>query len=244
MLEINRRGMYGGAGIFTFQSADGWMFLIFTGEGPDGFGAYVYKTKDGKQERVPLSYFSKSRPSADLEADGLYVTLFKNDETGVVRIKVPGFVMPGYPSNGQSGGQLPPAPTEAIDSVARGSIASIQNKLNDTATIVKRETDNLWNAIITDRKKVTALEAKVNAIPNTVGSGITRDQAWQMALDAQYWGITSPDSDARKKLIELIIATNQGGDPNLSPEVIKAIATEVDKAIDTITAKVVAALQS
>lgn len=242
MTEINRSGMYGGAGIFTFQSADGWLYLIFTGDGPDGFGAYVYKIKDGKQERVPLAYFSKSRPSADVEPDGLYVTLFKNDERGVVRLRVPGFVVPGYPSNGQQGGQLPTPPAEAIDSVARGSIASVQNKVNDTAAVLKRETENLWNAIITDRKTVKALSDKVG----TLMSGISRDEAWKLALDAQYWGITANESDARKELIKLIVATApQGGNTTtLTPEVLEAISNEVEKVIETITTKVVEALQS
>lgn len=246
MTEINKRGMYGGAGIFTFQSADGWMYVIFCGDGPDGFGSYVYRYKDGKEERIPLPYFSNSRPSADIEADGLYITLFKNDEKGVVRFRIPSFVVPGYPSNGSTGGQLPPPATEAIDTVARGNIASVQTKVDNTAATLKREADNLWNAIIADRKVVANLATRVNTMSN---AGLTKEQveaiAWQKALDAQYWSITSPDSDARKKLIELIVATapKQTEGTVLTEAVVKAIATEVDKAISEITTKVVDALK-
>src|SRR5688500_6111480 len=137
-MEIAKNGLYGGAAAFSYQDADGWIYYSFVGEDRDGFGTYVFRYKNGVNERVAVEHFSQMRGSMSLEANGLWLTLFrgKDSATGIIRIPVPGFKMPGYPSNGQTAPSLPATGGTNIDTEARARISALETRLSNTDAVI------------------------------------------------------------------------------------------------------------
>jgi hypothetical protein len=236
-MEIPKNGMFGGAPAFSYQSADGWIYYCFVGDGDNGFGTYVWKYKNGVNQNVGIEYFSPARGSMSLEANGLWLTLYRRDEKALVRIPVPGFIVPGYPSNGETGETLPPTTGSGVDNDARARIAALEQKYEGLKIVVDREVNNLWNAIIADRKVVKALQT---AITEGQKMTLTKEQveaiAWQKGLDAQFWSLTT-DSDARKALVTLI-KENAGADVSeaeIEAAVKKALAAALTKVLEELT---------
>ncbi len=98
---------YEGAPIFSARSADGAIFFIYSGlrPGNETFQQQVAILRNGKWNWLTVPGAWHARPSAMLEADGLYMTYASADNT-VRRWKVPGFVVPAGAGGGGSGDGL------------------------------------------------------------------------------------------------------------------------------------------
>lgn len=86
---------YEGAPIFSARSADGAVYFVYSGvrPGTSTFSQQVAVWRNGVWSWIDVPNAWQARPSATVEADGLYVTYASSDNV-IRRWKVPGFVSP------------------------------------------------------------------------------------------------------------------------------------------------------
>jgi hypothetical protein len=165
--------IFGGADIVSVRSADNSTYVVYCGERRGSkFGTHVYRIVNGRAEWVELPAFTETRAGVTVEPDGMFLT-WPIGASGIVRIKVPGYVTPGFPSAG-AGAALPPSPVvvSSQDTTARASIDALRTEYRESLAKTKRD-----------------LEAKINAMPKPA-SGVSeqsaRDIAWSLAADRFY----------------------------------------------------------
>ncbi|HMQ32176.1 MAG TPA: hypothetical protein PKD53_15710 [Chloroflexaceae bacterium] len=131
--------IYGGSDLHAYMSADGTLFVIYCGERGPGykFGTYCLRYwRDGRREWVELGAFTEGRAGVVREPDGLYLAWPLPGGKSWERVKVPGYVTPGWPSSGQSvvapvSITTTPAPAQfaGADQAARDQLAALKKQL-------------------------------------------------------------------------------------------------------------------
>lgn len=193
---------FGGAAVFTMRSADGWVYTVYVGERPGRkFGTHCYRTSpdNTRSEWIELPEFTEGRAGVTIEADGVYLSWPINRERDVTRVKLPGFIVPGYPTSGQSAPAPIPIPTPAptppsTDMVDEGARAYTSQ--------VKKEVLG----------KIYELEKEIAALKARPTGGITeqqvRDIAWDLAekrIFAELNGYNNPVKNLLETIIRRII---------------------------------------
>lgn len=136
--------IYGGSDLHAYTSADGTLFLIFVGERGPGytFGTYVLRYwRDGRREWVELPAFTEGRAGVVREPDGLYLAWPLPHGRSWERIKVPGYVTPGWPSSGKTvvapvSITTTPAPAALTDREARDQVAALKRTVEAQAKAI------------------------------------------------------------------------------------------------------------
>lgn len=175
---------YGGSGMWSFRDAAGAMWFVYSGKNPDGvFKQQVARLFKGKFKwyDVPVQYHSRPIPS--IEPSGLYITYQVNEAGNEIRRwKVPDFVMPGYPTDGQSGPVPPTPPVEMVDATARADALQCERRIDKL--VVDYEKDQKAQKLLIDalRVEVNDLKWKVAELQNRPSGGLTwlqiKDHLW------------------------------------------------------------------
>lgn len=184
---------YGGSGMWSFRDAAGAIWFVYSGKNPDDgiFKQQVarYHNKKWKWYTVPVQFHG--RPTATIEPSGLYITYIVNEaNTDIRRWKVPDFVMPGYPTDGQSGPVPPTPPVEMVDATARAEALQCERRI-DKLIVENDKTDG------EQKKQIEALQAQVLKLQQQVAElqkrpagGVTEQQVadivWSKTPDAVY----------------------------------------------------------
>jgi len=173
MTTLNAPGgiiLFGGAQVATRRSADGSMYVVYTGERPDRpFGTYIYRIlPNNRMEWVDYAPFTETRVDTSIESDGLYISFPVNRDRNPERVKIAGFITPAYPGGTQSF-QPTPITINATDVDARSSIANLTRNVASELAKLRKETIG-----------------KINAIPKGISESSVRDIAWSLAADRMY----------------------------------------------------------
>lgn len=188
---------FGGAAVFTMRSADGWIYTVFVGErSGKKFGTHCYRTSadNTRSEWVDLGEFTEGRAGVTVEADGVYLSWPINRERDVTRVKLPGFILPGYPTSGQSSPAPAPIPTQPVPTPTPDMIDEVARAYtSDTKKLLLGEISKL-------QQRVAALEAR------PVGGFDERrvnDHAWAKAGERLYAELADPNSPISNLVREL-----------------------------------------
>lgn len=186
---------FGGVAPETKVSANGWVYVVYCGERPGyKFGTHVYRIwpQNNHVEWVDLPAFTETRAAVHIEPDGMYLSWPTNRERQVQRIKVPGFVTLGYPSNGQTvNNPAPlPQPTTTVDSQARQDIANLRNQITQLSALV------------------TQLRNRVDTLEKRPTSSLTvkqvEDIAWSKSADRMYFELGQPNSGIVGRITQIV----------------------------------------
>ena len=183
---------YGGSGMWSFRDAVGAMWFVYSGKNPDGvFKQQVARLFKGKFKWYDVPVQHHSRPTASIEPSGLYITYQVNEAGNEIRRwKVPDFVMPGYPTDGQSAPVPPTPPVEMVDATARADALQCERRI-DKLIAENDKTDG------EQKKQIEALQAQVLKLQQQVAElqkrpagGVTEQQVadivWSKTPDAVY----------------------------------------------------------
>lgn len=167
--------IYGGADLAAFTDAHGYLYVVYCGERAGRkFGTHAFRvTPQGGLEWVELPAFTEGRAGVSLEPSGLWLTWPAPNGKSFSRYQVPGFVVPGFPSSGQTA----PAPIPIPATPAPGSASGVDKEGREYTSKVKKE-----------------LEAKIAELGSRIGQpaagGLTASQVmdhiWAKAPDAIY----------------------------------------------------------
>lgn len=163
-------GIYGGAGLSTFMSADGILYVPFCGERAGRkFGTYCFRIHpNGQPEWVDLPAFTEGRPGASLEPDGLWLSWPSDRGDRITRIQVPGFITPGFPTSGKP---APPPPPVVAQPPPQAAGPLVDAEARAAAADVKRELGRRFGEL---GSKLAVLEAR----PAGLSEAQVRDVIW------------------------------------------------------------------
>ena len=178
MTTLNAPGgiiLFGGAQVATRRSADGSMYVIYTGERPDRpFGTYIYRIlPNNRMEWVDYAPFTETRVDTSIEADGMYISFPVNRDRNPERVKIAGFITPAYPGGTQSF-QPTPVTINATDADARSSIANLTRSVATELAKLRRDTDK-----------------RFAGIPTVLSESSVRDIVWTFTKEAIYFELTN-----------------------------------------------------
>jgi len=178
MTTLNAPGgiiLFGGAQVATRRSADGSMYVVYTGERPDRpFGTYIYRIlPNNRMEWVDYTPFTETRVDTSIESDGLYISFPVNRDRNPERVKIAGFITPAYPGGTQSF-QPPPITINATDVDARSSIANLTRNVATELAKLRRDTDK-----------------RFAGIPKVLSESSVRDIVWTFTKEAIYFELTN-----------------------------------------------------
>jgi len=178
MTTLNAPGgiiLFGGAQVATRRSADGSMYVIYTGERPDRpFGTYIYRIlPNNRMEWVDYAPFTETRVDTSIESDGLYISFPVNRDRNPERVKIAGFITPAYPGGTQSF-QPTPVTINATDVDARSSIANLTRSVATELAKLRRDTDK-----------------RFAGIPTVLSESSVRDIVWTFTKEAIYFELTN-----------------------------------------------------
>lgn len=173
--------IFGGADLVTVMSADGWLYIIYCGErAGHKFGTHCFRQgPQGQLEWVELGVFTEGRAGATLEPNGLFLSWPLGRGNRLMRIQLPGFVTPGFPTSGQAAPAppptlAPPPPTTGGSLVDEGARAYTGQ--------VKKE---LQGVIREQEARIKALEARLAALesrPSQINVEQLRDVIWNLPV--------------------------------------------------------------
>lgn len=137
--------------MWSYRDAVGAIWFVYSGKNPDGvFKQQVARFMDKKWKWYDVPVLFHGRPTASIEPSGLYITYIVNENGNEVRRwKVPDFVMPGYPTDGQSAPVPPTPPVEMVDQTARQNIQQLR-QLVDALTKANAQQAELIKALRND----------------------------------------------------------------------------------------------
>lgn len=195
-------GIFGGADVWSAQSADGWIYFVYCGERPGrSFGTHAFRVwpANGHTEWLELRSFTELRSTAGVEPNGAWLTYTNGPGNRVYRQQVPLFVTPGYPSSGKTAATPAPPPAAVIDEGARAYASAIKQEL--TATIKRLE-----GRIEALTRRVEALERRPNPSDQLTPGQIrsVRDVIWgpeRDAVNVVYAEVIKPNSGLRQAII-------------------------------------------
>jgi len=178
MTTLNAPGgiiLFGGAQVATRRSADGSMYVIYTGERPDRpFGTYIYRIlPNNRMEWVDYAPFTETRVDTSIEADGMYISFPVNRDRNPARVKIAGFITPAYPGGTQSF-QPTPVTINATDVDARSSLANLTRSVATELAKLRRDTDK-----------------RFAGIPKVLSESSVRDIVWTFTKEAIYFELTN-----------------------------------------------------
>ncbi|HMQ31875.1 MAG TPA: hypothetical protein PKD53_14195 [Chloroflexaceae bacterium] len=160
--------IYGGSDLHAYTSADGTLFVIYCGERGPGykFGTYCLRYwPGGRREWVELPAFTEGRAGVVREPDGLYLAWPLPHGRAWERVKVPGYVTPGWPTTGK----VAPAPVAITTTPPVGSL---------TDTQARGEIASLKKQVAAQAAQIAALAARPVAAPADVQT--IRDVIWNL----------------------------------------------------------------
>lgn len=139
--------IFGGADLITAMSADGWLYVPYCGERAGRkFGTHCFKVgPQGQLAWVELPVFTEGRAGATIEPNGLFLHWPNARGNQAIRVQVPGFVTPGYPTSGQPAPAPPPEPTpsptpppsgEVVDEGARAYTSQVKRELKGELAVL------------------------------------------------------------------------------------------------------------
>jgi hypothetical protein len=183
--------IYGGADLMSFRSDDNTVFIVYCGERTGHkFGTHIVRCfTPNRAEYIDLPSFFEGRAGCAVEPDGLYVSWPSADAKALVRYKVPGYVTPGYPSNGQQVAPLPPAPSQpasTVDATARQQISELRAQM-------EREVKALRNEIDVLKRRPVMTEQAV------------KDYVWTWSNRRIFWDLTADTQGALANTIRAMI---------------------------------------
>ncbi|NTU85938.1 MAG: hypothetical protein HGA45_42525 [Chloroflexales bacterium] len=166
---------YGGSDLEIFESADRTAFVIYCGERGAGykFGTYCVRYwPDGRWAWVELPSFTEGRVGVQERPDGLYYSFPSNDGHSWTRSRVPGYVTPGWPTNGQT----VVAPVSIVTTPAPGQFLPVDQTARDQVAALKKTVADLST-------KLTQLAARAAGLTE----GQVDDRLWAKFPDALFY---------------------------------------------------------
>lgn len=189
--------VFGGVGPVTVRDANNYLYVVYCGERPGRkFGTHVFRvTPNGTPEWVEYAPFTEGRVETTIEPDGLYISFPTNKERNIERVRIVGFVTPGYPTSGQSAPAPSPVPTQPtpttpvpdmVDEGARAYTSDVKKLLLGEIGKLQQRVTNL------EKRPVSGFdEQRVN------------DHAWAKAGERLYAELADPNSPISNLVREL-----------------------------------------
>lgn len=197
--------IFGGANLATKRSADGSIFVVYSGERAGyPFGTHLYRVAlDSKIDWVDYTPWTENRVDVSVEPDGMYLTYPTNSQKQPIRTKVQGFVTPAYPGGSQS---FPPAPAliSQRDEVARDLYAVLKR---ENAESIESARKNHEKALKKVRDELIAADndLKATMVKQGVSESSAKDIAWKISADrlyAEFNDTNSPASSLVRRIVE------------------------------------------
>ncbi len=171
--------IYGGSDLEIFDSADGTIFVLLVGERVGRkFGTYCLRYfADGRSEWIELPSFTEGRAGVRERPSGLFVSWPTPNGKGWERHPVPGYVVPGWPTNGKTA----PAPVaitttppvgSLTDTQARDDIKSLRKQVADLEKLVRQQAATIQQLVARPAGGLTASQVD--------------DRIWSKLPDALY----------------------------------------------------------
>lgn len=176
---------YGGSGMWSYRDAAGAMWFVYSGRNPEDniFKQQVARFFKGKWKWYTVPVQFHGRPIATIEPSGLYITYMVNEASNDIRRwKVPDFVMPGYPTDGQSGPVPPTPPVEMVDATARADALQCERRIDKLVVDYEKGEKAQKEQLEALRAELNDLKRQVQQLQQRPTGGLTwlqiKDHLW------------------------------------------------------------------
>jgi hypothetical protein len=208
---------------FAVAADNSVYWIIYSG----GYSHVVRSTTSGVEAEPILTRVSQERGSLQVIGSELFIITNQPHGGKFQRIDyVPGFVAKYSQYENNVTYQVVEGADNATanKALAKATVAldTINEVVGEVEGKIEKETEGLWRFVTQEaRPQITSIQQQLAA-----GVGITRDQAWQIALDAQWWS-TSDKPDYRNLLKEIVKEEVQETSKEAIREAVQKIAQEI-----------------